>query len=252
MRDRVKARRITGQCSRKQCEGTKPVDWQGNPMSVCLMWEWCVCDCHALITRMYKEVGMDRLPPEQPPAYIARLREQEAKWDMPSVFDPLPATPLSTPGDPNPQTIPREDVGDPVAPRVGGSVAPAPAMPPRMQVTATGRRAKGTLESDVLVICIEFAGDVYEWEYCTPKLIAEEIGKRYAVEPPSTGAINAIWDRWEKLGFATQDKKPSRFVKFNLQGNQEINLVNLKAKVKRDKRTDKMAARHGLRPAQPR
>lgn len=236
----------TGYCGNKQCEGTKPVNWQGTPMRICDMWETCPCACHALISEMCEMAEMERLLPEQSAEYLSHMREQragliapaEVELDDPSILLVLDGT------DPHPDTSEPPTVPPRAAGGLVSGAAPSPA--PRFIPTPTGRRARGQLEEDVREVCDDYAHDVYDWEYCTPKNVAERIAKKYAIEPPSTGAINAVWDRWEKLGFAKQDKKPSRFVSFEVDGSSAT-LEMLKSRVKREKRTTQREARHGVR-----
>lgn len=242
---------VTGFCANKQCEGTKPkASVTGTPMKTCDFWETCPCKCHAQITEMYELAGMDREPPEQSAEYLAWVREQRHQFVVPSLYDSDPMEPLSSPdgtdtpdADERPVATPPNGAQDPTS-------APAPVVPvPSFAPTPTGRRARGQLEYDVLAVCIDFAANVYEWEICTPKLVAERIGKINETEPPSTGAINAVWDRWEKLGFAVQDKKPSRFVEFSVMMPSPAVLERLKNQRKREKkRTQAEIKRGSLRP----
>lgn len=226
----------SGWCENKQCEGTKPVNWRGTPMRICHLWEKCPCECHALITQMCEMADMERILPEQSAEYLAYMREQRAGLIGPAELDLFDSPVLSsddgTPAHPDtsdPTTVPARDAEGHVS--TLEYLAPGPVF----TATPTGRRARGQLEEDVREVCEEFARDVYEWEHCTPKNVAERIAKKYAIEPPSTGAINAVWDRWEKLGFAKQDKKPSRFVSFVTDGSART-LAALKDRTKRDKK----------------
>lgn len=241
-----KLKYVTGFCANKQCEGTKPKSPSGAPMRTCEFWETCPCKCHAQITEMYELTGMDRESPEQSAEYLEWVRVQRHQFVMPSPFDVDPVAGLSssdgtdTPlGDEGPVATP---YGTPATPLSTGARHP---VEPVFAPTPTGRRARGQLEYDVLQICDEYSRDVYEWEYCTPKLVAERIGKMNEAEPPSTGAINAVWDRWEKLGFAKQDKKPSRFVCFEVDGSIRT-LEKMKVEVKRNKKRVQAEIRRGI------
>lgn len=240
---------VTGFCANKQCEGTKPKSYSGKPLKICEFWSTCPCKCHAQITEMYTLAGLDREPPEQSSDYLEWVREQRHQFIVPSPFDSDPVEPLFMSddmiphtGDESPATVPHTGAG------AGVSTANPRPVIPSFTSTPTGRRARGQLEYDVLAVCADFANDVFEWEICTPKLVAERIGKLNDTEPPSTGAINAVWDRWEKLGFAKQDKKPSRFVAFEVDGSLQT-LSMLKIRAKRDKkRTQAEIKRGSLRP----
>lgn len=235
----------TGFCANKQCEGTKPKSHSGKPLKTCEFWETCPCSCHELITQMYQITGMDREPPEQSEEYLAWVRAERAQFVMPSVWDTDPVDGLSSFD--GTDTLP-DDEGPVAVPVRAGNGASGAAPQPVFAPTPTGRRARGQLEYDVLTVCTDFAANVFDWEICTPKAVSEEIGKRYAIEPPSTGAVNAVWDRWEKLDFAVQDKKPSRFIKFTGEHTvQHLELI--KARVKREKKRGQAEAKRGsIRP----
>lgn len=236
-----------------QCEGTKPVTRDGTPMPVCLDWENCPCKCHELVTQMYEMAEMEREPAEQSAEYLALQHERSAQLTL--MLDSVYALTVRSralsssdgpdvhPGDEGPFN------GTPSA--QDGPVSTLSALVPARPVftrTPTGRRARGQLEYDVLQVCREYAEGVWEWEACTPKAVAEQIGKMNSVEPPSTGAINAVWDRWEKIGFAEQAKKPSRFVKFTGE-NTDMALDRMKGATKRAKKMAQAEQKRGvLRP----
>jgi hypothetical protein len=202
-----------------------------------------------MVTKMYVAVGMDREPPEQSVEYLAWVRSQHTEFSV--GVDPFGAIldPLSSIE--GVDTHPDHERA-PMVPQTASTVpSPVPSpTPPRPSFTATptGRRARGQLEYDVLRVCREYSENYYDWDACTPKLVAERIGIQNAIEPPSTGAINAVWDRWEKLQFAEQAKKPSRFVGF-LGPSDDATLDRMKSKVKREKkRTQAEIKRGSLRP----
>lgn len=233
----------SGFCINGQCEGTKPTSPSGVPMIVCTAWDWCKCKCHKQISELYEMAGLPRETATNPD-YHPKKRDF---W-LPGDPETMPEEPLSSsdvvmaPGDmERPPTTPPSPARGTLAAVPVRTFAPTP----------TGRRARGQLEYDVLSICRQFADLVFDWEFCTPKLVSEQIGRQYAIEPPSTGAINAVWDRWERLEFATQDKKPSRFVKFSGDGT-ESELDKMKLSIKRAKRRGEAELRRGIRPPQPR
>lgn len=244
-----KLKHPTGFCANKQCEGTKPKSSSGKPMRTCQFWETCPCKCHAQITEMYELTGMDREPPEQTAEYLAWVREQRHQFVMPSPSFGTPVDGLSSSDDTDTPLTDERTVATPLrdAATPLSTVAPVPAQPV-FTPTPTGRRARGQLEYDVLQICDEFSRNVYEWDFCTPKLVAERIGKMNDTEPPSTGAINAVWDRWEKLEFAKQGKKPSHFIAFTVYGTVQC-LDGMKTQAKRNKRRTQADIKRGvLRP----
>jgi len=220
---------LTGFCANGFCEGTKPLDRDGQPRKVCEFWTTCPCKCHKAVDEMYAMVGMERQPAEQSPEY----RERIAKLHLETraMLDSLPARgilsniPVAVAGDDNEGT----PTGTP------DSAATAP-LQPVFGPTPTGRRARGQLEYDVLAVCMDYAKGVFDWDACLPKLVSEEIAKRNHEPSPSTGAIDAVWDRWVKLDFAVRDKKPSRFVKFIPEEVSPMVLESYKARAKREKR----------------
>lgn len=249
----TKRKPVTGFCNsinkQPQHEGTKPVSPTGVALPVCLFWETCGCSCHEQITKMYADIGMDREPPEQSHGFLEFVRNQATEFDTNETpLDPVYDALSSSDG----VGVPLDDEGPPTTPVSAlGATLEAYALaggPPAFTPTPTGRRARGQLEYDVLQVCKEYTQSVWDWSACTPKVVAERIGKMNATEPPSTGAINAVWDRWEKLQFAEQAKKPSRFVKF-LSGNSVADLDRLKSQVKRNrKRVQAEIKRGSLRP----
>jgi hypothetical protein len=226
-------------------EGTKPKSRNGNPLPICTAWETCPCTCHKEIDDMYALAGIPRPEAEQNPDYEAVMSEKHLATQV--MLDSL-ALPmahfngLSNSGGP---TAHDADEG----PATGDVATSSPIPQPQFAPTPTGRRARGQLEYDVLKVCQDFAEGVFDWPECTPKLVSIEIGKLEAVEPPSTGAINAVWDRWEALGFATQAKKPSRFVKFNVESPTALTLDRMKSQVKRERKRGQAEQKRGtLRP----
>ena len=224
---------MTGWCLQGCHEGTKPVNYLGEPLPVCVNWEWCKCECHKQITEMYEIAGLPReVHPN--PDYQPKPR---TFW-MPGDPDPMPEEVLSNPDGTTTQPEHEGTVTVPLR------AAPTPSFDP----TPTGRKARGQLEQEVLEVCAEFAAGVYDWQYCTPKLVAERIAIKAQAEAPSTGAINSVWDRWEKLGIAVQAKKPSRFIRFEESFTPAWpHLLKVKADAKRKKRRMISEQRRGYR-----
>jgi hypothetical protein len=242
----VKKKLISGWCANGQHEGTKPRGKRsGLPFPVCTCWETCNCDCHTRITDMYLSLNLPREEAMQNPEYSEWVRADNARFVLPDpVYAHIPnhfnpdgvSVPL---GDEEPSTGQQDSVLDALA---GHTIARSE---PRFAPTPTGRRARGQLEYDVLTVCIEYANEEYDWELCTPKLVSERIGKKYAIEPPSTGAIDAVWNRWEALEFAVRDHKPSRFVRFRMTASVEV-LERIKAEKKRAKKRTIAEQRRGI------
>lgn len=87
------------------------------------------------------------------------------------------------------------------------------------QISDSGRRARGALELQVLDLCMRYTQDEIEWDededpFLTPSIISDEIAHLYGCTAPSTGAIGAVFDRWESWGLAYFATKPVRFLMF--------------------------------------
>lgn len=116
--------------------------------------------------------------------------------------------------------------------------SPAPDLVPATVVrtfgpTATGRAARGELESWVKIKCDEWLIERYQM-LCTPAWLANEIAYDQGIKAPSVGAISAIFDRWVKLGFAQVAKKPTRFLAYTDEG-KKLGLDGMKTRAKRQR-----------------
>lgn len=225
----------TGYCNpygnKQTCEGTKPVTWQGEPMKTCPFFLSCPCECHYRVDQMFAMVGRERI--EVPnPDYVPYVRT----FLMPLPREESPVADAST----DDGVIPSPDTQRP-------SVTPPRAVtaPLAERRTETGRSARGGLEAQVWEACSQ--PEVMANEKVTPIVISDWIVGKYKIPTPSSGAINAVWDRWEKLGFAEQAKKPNRFVRFTGTGTWN-ELQEMKASAKRKKKLDAAAAARTLRP----
>jgi len=97
--------------------------------------------------------------------------------------------------------------------------------------TPTGRRQRGQLEAEVLLICNKFMnGEITEM--VTPQYISTAIDPN---DPPSVGAINAIFYRWEDLGFIRIHRKPLALIRITNEG-VEKGLEYMKQRAKRSAR----------------
>jgi len=176
---------------------------------------------------MFAMTGQERVPIPNP-EYDPPLSE----FLMPYVPDPVPDHDAAT-GD---GVMTPPDLEHPV----DGATVPAAAMLASRR-TPTGRAARGGLESQVWEAC-----HAIEQEPLTPKVIGSWIAEKYKIPTPSSGAINAVWDRWTKIGYSEQAKKPNRFLKFTGDGTWE-ELLRIKARTKTAKRSAESAARRGFR-----
>jgi hypothetical protein len=196
----------TGFCSNGWCEGTKAKTWKGTPAPTCKFWETCPCDCHDLISKMFAMSDMERIPVDES-GYVAedggfkRITDADrAQWAA--------------------ERAARSSGMASDAPLVIESPAPG-IVPPSIQrtfrPTASGRAARGELETQINQACAEWLVEQYPWP-CTPLWISETIGKAAGIKPPSTGAITAALDKWQKLGYASVARKPVRFTGFTEEG----------------------------------
>ena len=223
---------LTGYCNSinkpAQCEGTKPRSLTGNPMKTCERFFSCPCECHWRVDEMFRITGLERKlvpnPEYQTPVsdFVMPEITEDPVGDVAATSAPV----IGHPDDEPPTTAPS-----------------APAVAPLAQRrTETGRAARGGLEAQVWDACFNMPGD----DDLTPKQIVEWIAEKYKIPTPSTGAVNAVWERWVKLDFATLGKKPNRFTGFQHEGTWE-ELVRMKGSAKRQAKSAKTAMRLGRR-----
>jgi len=204
---------LTGFCSIGQHEGTRPRGYNDKPLKTCYFWQECSCDCHIQITKMFEMTGQERIPVDNP-EYIVPKRTFWIPSDDPDYGISALAAPEITPEGVSATVIAKE-----------------------VSVTPTGRTSRGGLESWVQRECLAWLVD-RDPEYGLPvRIISEEIGRVEAINPPSQGAIAAVFDRWVKYGYALFADKPRRFTGLTSQG-QEKGLdwcrANFKAKQKKN------------------
>lgn len=212
----------SGFCNSGWCEGTAAQDSAGEYVKTCPLWDKCNCQCHINVDKMFIMTGEQRILMEN-----SKYKPVKSPFIMP---DPLEIA----------------------AARMEAQIKSAPDRPMvaasnnvRFHETPTGKRARGQLEYEVLRVCEQFMKGQIEEEILTPQVIALEIDE---VEPPSVGAIGAVFDRWVKLGFAKCEKKPVRFTSFTVDG-QMHGLDAMKAKAKQKQKMQAQAsARGSLRP----
>lgn len=218
-----------------QHEGTKPRGGKGVPLPTCHLWTSCPCRCHYDIDKLFKLAGIERTEEQPNPEYK------------------VPVSTFILPSDPIPHDMEALSNGDGVNghPIPEGTATPMPraALVASLPPTPTGRRHRGQLEYEVLTICERWcADDTQGPELCTPKWVAETIAEELKIPTPSTGAVQAVWDRWEKLGIATQAKKPARFTGWtgDFDGTA-TSLDRIKARKKRELKSAKSAQARGFR-----
>lgn len=191
----------SGYCSVGHHEGGRYPGPSGKLNKTCHMIETCTCDhpqCHQFYDRMFEASGQVRTVVDNS-GYVREIMHFE--MPVPVVVE-APSI-LSTEA--------RE-----LPPDTLESVAPGLAPPVRPHVwtpTPSGRAGRGELESQVNLTCTAWLVD-QDRVACTPKYISEEIAKREGIKPPSVGAIDACFKRWEEIGYAIIARKPTRFTGF--------------------------------------
>lgn len=201
----------TGFCSNGHCEGTAPVSYTGKPMKVCVAYQICECDCHKKFNKMYEMADVPRQVHQNPnyepvkgPDLSEYLRMSE---DLPDAA--LPGGTRTTRATDKPSTT---------APGLLESAR-------TFTGTPSGYRQRGQLEAEVQQICNRGILGEFD-EHLTPQLIAEMIDPD---NPPSTGAIGAVFNRWERIGYARIHRKPLYFQGLTVEGMRD-GLETLKRK----------------------
>lgn len=202
---------VSGFCSNGHCEGTAPVSPSGKHMKVCVKYELCACACHQKFNRMYEMAGEPRRV-HQNPNYVPFVGPDLSMYfgrDMPGAS--LAGGQTSRGAEKRSETAP-------------GLLESARTF----TETPSGYRQRGQLETEVQQICNRAMLGEFD-EPCTPQFIANLIDPD---SPPSTGAIGAVFARWERLGYAKINHKPLYFKGLTLEGMRD-GLEALKRKTKR-------------------
>lgn len=226
----------SGYCEIGLHEGTKPKSHSGQPMRTCKRnfdrdlkgtQILCECECHTELDKMYEMMELPRVLMDNP-----EYRTFHRTWWLPS-DDPLYGIrPVAGSVD-VPVVVNRTPAGALTPPVRARDYGPTP----------TGRKARGELEYRVKEVCDLFASGELETEYCTPKFVANYLDP---AEPPSVGAIDAVFKRWVALGFAVIESKPTRFHAYTPDGWTK-GLDRLKQESKRADKQKSAAQRRGER-----
>lgn len=205
-------------------EGSQPTDWQGTPMMTCPDWMNCPCDCHYRLDVMFELGGIERHEVANP-KYVRPV--SDFVIPPPSFASPL--------GDPNDPTGTQHDPFAPAGPT---------ATPLAQRRTPLGYAGRGTLEAQVWD-CMNTHVEVIKLGVAMTTLMTSEwIAEHYEVPTPSRGAIQAVWKRWEQLGYCIVGTKPVSFLGFTSAGTWE-QLERLKADAKRQKKSAQAADKRG-------
>lgn len=194
---------LTGFCGIKHCEGTAPVSPSGKPMKVCVAHEFCECECHKKFDRMYKMAGEPRRV-HQNPNYVPYVYP-----DMSEYFNASDDAPATLSGGVAVVAEPRERPSE-TAPGLLESAR-------TFTGTEAGHRQRGQLEAEVQKVCNRAMMGEFD-EFMTPQAIAELIDPD---NPPSTGAIGSVFNRWERIGYAKIHRKPLYFQHLTVEGMRD-------------------------------
>lgn len=195
---------LTGFCDSGWHEGHK-VD-----KPTCKFWVTCPCECHAQLSIMMEMTGQERTLVDnstfRPKDTFVRVSLTEAVQTSLAANPKVSIAPSPAPGI-VPQVVTKE-------------FAPTP----------SGRAGRGQLESWVRQVTDEWA--VEGGPNCTPSFVSERIARRHGISPPSSGAVDAVFKRWTKIGFAVIETKPTRFARYTEDG-VNLGLEVLKARAAR-------------------
>lgn len=223
----------SGFCSVGHHEGGRYPGPSGRLNKTCTMIDTCTCDdpkCHSFFNKMFEAAGQTRIAVDNS-GYEAEphtfLLPERTILAAPSILS-SPA-PVDTP-----------DVLESVAPGHVPPVRRASYGP-----TSSGRAARGELEHQVNQTCITYSVEEYR-VHCTPQFVSQEIAKTYGIKEPSTGAVDAVFKRWEQIGYAEIGRKPTRFIKFTEKG-VELGLDRMKEQAKHQNKAKAAAMRRGER-----
>lgn len=205
---------VTGKCAAGWHEGNRAKTFRGEPAPTCVRWLTCPCECHARVTKMFEIAEQPRVLMENPD-YV----HPEPQFYMPKFgIDYGVQEYFDTESISNPDA--NKEEGAPIAPRRAPAFAP----------TASGFLAKGELEAYVLEVVTEWLID--HDQLCTCAFVSQEVGRVQKINNPSVGAVNAVFDRWVKIGYAQPlERKPIRFVGLTDEG-KSLGLAALKNRAK--------------------
>lgn len=177
----------------------------------CKFWVTCPCECHTVLSKMAEMAGTERSLVDNSTFQVDR-----------GAFVRVSLTEATTASLEARKDIVRRE-------------SPAPGIVPVVHektfaATPSGRAGRGELESWVAQVTGIWA--VEGGPNCTPQYVSESIARTRGITPPSSGAVDAVFKRWQKIGFATIETKPTRFTGYTPEGI-EHGLEVMKAKARR-------------------
>lgn len=188
---------VTGHCSVGNCYKTNNLSNDGKRMLPSCQWKYeyrdklivCTHSCHTEYAEMIELIRGMQSDDGTPLPLPDRLREAA---NYVARIDDRPG-------------------------RLAAPIVPIPAGPREFTPTPSGRAAKGELEENVRKAIISVLG----FPEITPNTLAFLIDPE---DPPSVGAIHAVFRRWESKGLCTVHDKPFRFGEFTELGNQILRI----------------------------
>lgn len=197
---------VTGFCNSEWHEGLKI----NKP--TCKYWMTCPCDCHTKISAMYALTGDDR-PMIDNSTYLP----ERASFVRVSLTEAATERAVT-------QTKGRIIVSQ--APGIVPDFLERDFAP-----TETGRAARGQLESWVRRVTDIWVTEMPE--NCTPKYVGQCIMDLEGLDkPPSQGAVDSVFRRWQQIGFAVIGERPTRFTRYTIEGIRD-GLEAMKARAKK-------------------
>lgn len=191
----------TGFCIDGHCEGTEKKTRNGAYQKTCIFWLTCPCECHTNVSTMYLLAKAERKLP------ILKYAPEHHDFVMPSreeVYAEIRAREAEL----RPEVVLIKPEGPGLPVRTMSHPPPAP----------DARRVhRGQLEELVLE-CIEDWVKGGKKEFATTKYVAAWIENKYSYKNTSRGAIDAVFKRWQDIGFAFIAVKPTRFAGYTKTG----------------------------------
>lgn len=220
----------TGFCATGACEGTNPQSKSGKYRPTCTWWKRCPCECHLSYDKMFKMTETTRTLVNN-----SKWAPPRGEFWMPTLEERVAALAHSITTDTDAPVHIESPAPDVVPPTLVRSFTPTP----------TGRAGRGELESMVKRQCDIWLIDEEGAFNCTPKYLSDMIAKDEKIPAPSVGAIGAIFDRWQSLGFAETGRKPVRFINYTPDGIK-LGLEGCKERAKRASKAKAIQQRRGV------
>lgn len=109
------------------------------------------------------------------------------------------------------------------------------------------------LQNEVLTIVEQITTGEIELpagKHATPHIVSKIVATRVGGDAPSTGAVAAVFIRWQKLGFILVNEKPFAFKAFSAAG-KKLGLQGMKDELKAKRSKERAAAKAAADAAKP-